>query len=224
MQSNGHQVTSMLDLAALERDLRAQVRGEVRFDEGSRALYTTDASNYRQVPLGVVVPRDADDVVNAVAICQRYGAPLLSRGGGTSLAGQTCNVAVIMDMSKYMHTILDLDAEKRLARVQPGLVLDDLRNAAEQHGLTFGPDPQRASASHRRSGSPDLRYYQQFFRPSEHAPHTNCCRSYHQACSDYAWRDRDQRSDRVALPRYADRPAPDLAGRGPGVFRHLDQG
>ena len=146
VRSNGHQATPMLDLAALERDLRAQVRGEVRFDEGSRALYTTDASNYRQVPLGVVVPRDVDDVVNAVAICQRYGAPLLSRGGGTSLAGQTCNVAVIMDMSKYMHDILELDAEKRLARVQPGLVLDDLRNAAEQHGLTFGPDP----ATHNR--------------------------------------------------------------------------
>ena len=134
------------DLASLEHALREKVRGEVRFDEGSRALYTTDASNYRQVPLGVVLPKDAEDVVETVAICRRFHAPLLSRGGGTSLAGQTCNVAVIMDMSKYMHTILELDPQKRLARVQPGLILDDLRHAAEQHGLTFGPDP----ATHNR--------------------------------------------------------------------------
>ncbi|MGH2480667.1 MAG: FAD-binding oxidoreductase, partial [Ktedonobacteraceae bacterium] len=137
---------SPLDLTALEHALREKVRGEVRFDEGSRALYTTDASNYRQVPLGVVLPKDAEDVVETVAICRRFQAPLLSRGGGTSLAGQTCNVAVIMDMSKYMHTILELDPHTRLARVQPGLILDDLRHAAEQHGLTFGPDP----ATHNR--------------------------------------------------------------------------
>lgn len=141
-----HADSSAIDTVALERDLRADVRGEVRFDEGSRALYTTDASNYRQVPLGVVLPRDAEDVVATVAICRRYGAPLLNRGGGTSLAGQTCNVAVIMDMSKYMHGILEMDAPRRLARVQPGLVLDDLRHAAEQYGLTFGPDP----ATHNR--------------------------------------------------------------------------
>jgi FAD/FMN-containing dehydrogenase/Fe-S oxidoreductase len=133
--------TSPRKLDALERELRARIRGEVRFDEGSRALYSTDASNYRQVPLGVVLPKDAEDVVETVAICRRYGAPVLSRGGGTSLAGQTCNVAVVMDMSKYMHHILELDPEKRLARVQPGLILDHLRHAAEQYGLTFGPDP-----------------------------------------------------------------------------------
>lgn len=133
--------TAVLDLVALERELRIRVRGEVRFDEGTLALYTTDASNYRQVPLGVVLPLDADDVVETVAVCHQHGAPLLSRGGGTSLAGQTCNAAVIMDMSKYMHHLLELDVQKRLARVQPGLILDHLRHAAEQHGLTFGPDP-----------------------------------------------------------------------------------
>lgn len=133
--------TSILDLAALTRDLRTRVRGEVRFDEGSRALYTTDASNYRQIPLGIVFPKDSEDVLETVAICHQYGAPLLSRGGGTSLAGQTCNAAVIMDMSKYMHHILELDVQKQIARVQPGLILDHLRQAAERYDLTFGPDP-----------------------------------------------------------------------------------
>ena len=132
---------STIDVSGLERDLRAVVRGEVRFDEGSRALYTSDASNYRQIPIGVVLPRDTNDVVETVSICHRYGAPILARGGGTSLAGQCCNVAVVIDMSKYMNNILELNAQERWARVQPGLILDDLRNAAEQHHLTFGPDP-----------------------------------------------------------------------------------
>ncbi len=134
------------DLAAgraeeLAAELRGHVRGEVRFDDGSRALYATDASNYRQVPIGVVLPRDVEDVVEAVAICRRYGAPVLPRGGGTSLAGQTCNVAVVIDMSKYMNQVLELDPERGRARVQPGTVLDDLRDAAELHHLTFAPDP-----------------------------------------------------------------------------------
>jgi FAD/FMN-containing dehydrogenase/Fe-S oxidoreductase len=134
--------TSMaLDLETLAAELRAEIRGEVRFDAGSRALYATDGSNYRQVPLGVVIPRDTDDVIHAVAAARRQGAPLLSRGGGTSLAGQCCNVAVVMDFSKYMHRVLELDPQKRLARVEPGCVLDDLRHAAEEHHLTFGPDP-----------------------------------------------------------------------------------
>jgi FAD/FMN-containing dehydrogenase len=121
--------------------LRVTVRGEVRFDRGSRALYATDASNYRQVPIGVVVPQDAEDVAHTVSACRRFGAPILSRGGGTSLAGQCCNAGVVIDMSKYMHAILELDANRRRARVQPGLVLDTLRDAAERHHLTFGPDP-----------------------------------------------------------------------------------
>ncbi len=121
--------------------LRATVRGSVRFDAGSRALYATDASNYRQVPIGVVVPRDIADVEATVAACHRFGAPILSRGGGTSLAGQCCNVAVVMDMSRWLDDIIDLDPEARRATVQPGVVLDHLRDAAEKHGLTFGPDP-----------------------------------------------------------------------------------
>jgi len=122
-------------------DLRQVVRGEVRFDDGSRALYATDGSNYRQVPIGVVIPRDADDVIRAVDVCRRHGAPIFGRGGGTSLAGQCCNVAVVFDFSKYMNRVLEIDPHQRLARVQPGTILDDLRHAAEAHGLTFGPDP-----------------------------------------------------------------------------------
>jgi FAD/FMN-containing dehydrogenase/Fe-S oxidoreductase len=130
-----------IDIAALEADLRACVRGEVRFDAGSRAIYAADASNYRQVPLGLVIPEDADDVVAAVAACRRHGAPIVSRGGGTSLCGQTCNVAVVLDYSKRMNRILAIDPEARTARVEPGLVLDRLRDAAGEHGLTFAPDP-----------------------------------------------------------------------------------
>ncbi|HEY4049141.1 MAG TPA: FAD-binding and (Fe-S)-binding domain-containing protein [Acidobacteriaceae bacterium] len=125
----------------LEQRLREKVRGEVRFDASSRALYAVDASNYRQVPIGLVVPLDIADVQATVAACREYGAPLLSRGGGTSLAGQCCNVAVVMDFSKYMHAILELDPVTRSARVQPGIVLDMLRDAAEKHALTFAPDP-----------------------------------------------------------------------------------
>jgi FAD/FMN-containing dehydrogenase/Fe-S oxidoreductase len=132
---------SNVDTEALAAELRQRIQGEVRFDSGSRALYATDGSNYRQTPIGVVIPKTVEDVVETVAAARRYGAPVLARGGGTSLAGQCCNVAVVMDFSKYMHYILELDPTNRRARVQPGLVLDDLRDAAEQHHLTFGPDP-----------------------------------------------------------------------------------
>jgi len=126
---------------ALEEKLRQVVRGEVRFDQASRALYATDASNYRQVPIGLVLPLDEADVAATVAACRELGAPVLSRGGGTSLSGQCCNVAVVMDFSKYMHSILELDPARKYARVQPGIVLDRLRDAAEVHDLTFAPDP-----------------------------------------------------------------------------------
>ena len=137
---------SQWNSAALESALRREIRGEVRFDNGSRALYATDGSNYRQVPIGVVVPRDNDDVIAAVSICRANGVPVLCRGGGTSLAGQCCNVAVVLDFSKYMAQILEVDPQRRMARVQPGVILDQLRSAAEKHRLTFAPDP----ASHSR--------------------------------------------------------------------------
>ncbi len=131
---------------ALESELRRQVRGEVRFDTASRALYATDGSNYRQVPIGVVLPRDTQDVIAAVAVCRKFGAPLLPRGCGTSLAGQCCNVAVVVDFTRHMNQILELDPVRKIARIQPGVVLDNLRNAAEKYHLTFGPDP----ATHNR--------------------------------------------------------------------------
>ncbi len=130
-----------VDAMALADALRRHVRGEVRFDDGSRALYAVDGSSYRQVPIGVVVPRDVDDVIAAISLSREYGAPILCRGGGTSLAGQCCNVAVVLDFSKYMAEIIEIDPERRLARVQPGVILDHLRNAAEKHHLTFAPDP-----------------------------------------------------------------------------------
>ena len=133
--------SSLDDPLGLAESLRKNLRGDVRFDNQSRALYATDGSNYRQVPIGVVLPRDADDVLAAIALCREFGAPLLCRGGGTSLAGQCCNVAVILDFSKYMANILEIDPARRIARVQPGVVLDHLRNAAEKYHLTFGPDP-----------------------------------------------------------------------------------
>ena len=133
--------SAVVDRAALGDALGRRVRGEVRFDNGSRALYATDGSNYRQVPIGVVLPRDVDDVLATISIAHEFGAPILCRGGGTSLAGQCCNVAVVLDFSKYMAGILEIDPERRIARVQPGVVLDDLRNAAERHHLTFAPDP-----------------------------------------------------------------------------------
>jgi FAD/FMN-containing dehydrogenase/Fe-S oxidoreductase len=129
------------DMTALAADLQRSLRGEVRFDDGHRALYSTDASNYRQVPIGVVFPCDAEDVEAAVAVCRRHGAPILGRGGGTSLAGQGCNTAVVLDFSRHMKGVIDLDPGRRTARVRPGTVLDDLRAAAAPHGLTFGPDP-----------------------------------------------------------------------------------
>jgi FAD/FMN-containing dehydrogenase/Fe-S oxidoreductase len=122
-------------------ELTRAVDGEVRFDEGSRHLYANDASLYRQVPIGVVIPRHADDVLSALAVCRTHGAPVLGRGGGTALAGQSVNAAVMFDFSKYMNQILDLDVDARTARVQPGVICDQLRGAAGKHGLTFAPDP-----------------------------------------------------------------------------------
>jgi len=129
------------DTKKLEAALRACIEGEVRFDDGSRALYAADASNYRQTPIGVVIPRTVEDVIRTVRLCHEYGAPVLSRGGGTSLCGQCCNVAVVMDFSKYLNRVLEIDVQAKTARVQPGVVLDDLRHAAEKLGLTFAPDP-----------------------------------------------------------------------------------
>src|ERR1700676_3165167 len=131
LSSHAKPVDSFSQAAELENELKRAVKGEVRFDRGSRALYSSDGSNYRQIPIGLVVPRDDDDVIATVAACRKFSAPVLPRGAGTSLAGQTCNVAVILDFTKYMNKILEIDPERGFARVQPGVVLDTLRNRAE---------------------------------------------------------------------------------------------
>jgi FAD/FMN-containing dehydrogenase/Fe-S oxidoreductase len=130
-----------LDLRGLERDLRKLVRGEVHFEDAYRAMYSTDAANYRQVPIAVVLPKDADDAQKAMMTCHKYGAPVTPRGGGTSLTGASCNAAVVFDYSKYMNRILEIDPQRQIAIVEPGVVLDDIRNAVDKYQLTVGPAP-----------------------------------------------------------------------------------
>src|SRR4051794_17009801 len=122
-------------------DLVAAVDGEVRFDPGSRGAYSTDASNFRQVPIGVVVPRTIAAAEAAVAVCRQHGAPIVSRGGGTSLAGQCTNEAVVLDFSKYCNRLLSVDPVARTCVVEPGIVLDELNRQLEPTGLRFGPEP-----------------------------------------------------------------------------------
>ena len=131
----------MVDFQRLAIALSDELSGEVRFGAGMRAAYAADASNYRQVPIGVVLPRSVEDIVAAMRICAAHGVPVLARGGATSLNGQTVNVAVVIDCSKYLDRVLSIDAQARHARVEPGVVCDALRDAAEAHGLTFAPDP-----------------------------------------------------------------------------------
>lgn len=130
-----------LDVSALSKELEAALEGEVRFEIGDKALYATDSSNYRQVPIGIVIPKSRSDVIKAVEICHRHHAPVLPRGGGTSLAGECCNTAVVIDFSKYLNRVLEIDPVRRVARVEPGCILDHLREEAAKYGLTFGPDP-----------------------------------------------------------------------------------
>ncbi|MGH3213843.1 MAG: FAD-binding and (Fe-S)-binding domain-containing protein [Trebonia sp.] len=133
--------TSPAALERLERDLAASVDGEVRFDAGTRGAYSTDGSNFRQVPIGVVLPRTVEAGAAAVAVCRAHGVPLLSRGGGTSLAGQCTNTAVVIDWSKYCDRVLEVDAEQRTCVVEPGIVLDVLNDQLKPAGLRFGPEP-----------------------------------------------------------------------------------
>ncbi|WNI23218.1 FAD-binding and (Fe-S)-binding domain-containing protein [Streptomyces sp. ITFR-16] len=132
-------------ITALARELRSAVRGEVAFDAAARALTTMDASNYRRVPLGVVAPRDAEDIAAALAVCREHRVPVVPRGGGTSIAGQATGTGVVLDLTRHLRAIVGLDPAARTAVVQPGVVLDDLRAAAAPHGLTFGPDPSTHS-------------------------------------------------------------------------------
>ena len=131
----------MVSHASFERELRRVIEGEVRFDRGTAAVYSTDSSNYRQVPVGVVIPRHEEDVAHALRLARENSVPILARGGGTSLAGQTCNTALVLDFSKYMNAIGRIDRNLGLAVVQPGVVQAHLNAALVPYGLFFAPDP-----------------------------------------------------------------------------------
>jgi FAD/FMN-containing dehydrogenase/Fe-S oxidoreductase len=131
-----------IDVRALEADLRRACEGEVRFDSTTRAIYSTDAGNYRQIPIGITIPRSRDEVVQIMKVCHAHGAPILPRGAATSLAGQCCNVAIVIDMAKYLTRVIEVDPRRRLARVEPGVRLDVVRDQIEErYGLTYAPDP-----------------------------------------------------------------------------------
>jgi FAD/FMN-containing dehydrogenase len=130
-----------VDTGKLQRALIEAVDGEIRFDAGSRGAYAHDGSNYRQPPIGVVVPKTADAAVAGVRVCRDFGVPVLSRGGGTSLAGQCCNEAVVIDWTKYCHQVISVDPGGRTAIVQPGIALDKVNDAVKKYGLMVGPKP-----------------------------------------------------------------------------------
>src|SRR5579872_6314794 len=136
---------ALVDAAALQRELERQIEGEVRFDQISRALYSTDASVYQIRPLGVVIPKTRQDIVNTIQICHRFRCPLTMRGGGTSQAGQAIGDGVQVDTSKYFNRVLEINVQERWARVEPGVVLDELNAQLAPHGLRFAPDISTAS-------------------------------------------------------------------------------
>src|SRR5690349_13529016 len=140
-----HANPRLVDAAAFERELKAQIEGEVRFDAVSRALYSTDASVYQIVPLAIVVPRTVDDLVRTVEIARRHGCSITARGGGTSQAGQAIGAGLQVDTSKYLNRILEVSVERREAWVEPGVVLDELNAHLKPHGLRFAPDISTAS-------------------------------------------------------------------------------
>jgi len=143
--AGGMYAQTTVDVSGLERALRSAVRGEVRFDAAAKALYANDASNFRQVPIGAVVPKTLDDIVATHRVCARFGAPILNRGGGTSLSGETVNYAVVIDNSKYLTAGGPIDADQRLVTAEPGVINEQLNRATGEHNLVFGPDPSSHS-------------------------------------------------------------------------------
>ena len=137
--------TDVVDFGAFATELQKNIAGDVRFDDLTRELYSTDASNYRITPLGVVIPRDINDVIAAHQIAYKHRVPILPRGGGTALAGQSVGVAMVIDFSRYIRRVTSVNAEARTVRVQSGLVLADLNKQISPLGLMFGPDPASAS-------------------------------------------------------------------------------
>ena len=136
------------ELGAIGERLKGRIAGEIRMDRYNRLMYSTDASMYQMMPVGVVVPKNADDVEAAMATAKEFGIPVMPRGGGTGLAGKTTNHALVIDFSKYMRNVIEISPEERWARVQPGIVNNHLSAAVRQYGLMYGPDPvasQRAT-------------------------------------------------------------------------------
>ena len=138
---NAHTPAFHPALDGLIQQLVADLDGECDFSAAGVALYTSDASNYRQIPLGVVYPKSSDDIVRVCRLCQQHAIPVLMRGGGTSQNGQCVNEALVLDCSRYMTRVIDIDVENQTALVEPGIICDSLKAHAEQYGLTFGPDP-----------------------------------------------------------------------------------
>src|SRR5687767_3981895 len=134
-----------VDVTGLERALRTALAGEVRFDRVTRALYSTDASVYQIEPLGIVIARTRDDIIHTVRLCDEFRCPLTLRGGGTSQAGQAVGTGVILDTSKHVNRLLEIDPVRQVARVEPGIVLDELNAQLKPHGLRFAPDISTAS-------------------------------------------------------------------------------
>ena len=133
------------DTRELVEELRRSVTGEVRFDKMTRMLYSTDASIYQIEPVGVVLPKSADDVIAVLEAAHRYNLPVLPRGGGTSLAGQTVANAIVMDFSRHMRDVLEVNEEEGWVRAQPGIILDELNHKIASSGMFFTPDPSTSS-------------------------------------------------------------------------------
>ncbi len=158
------QLEPRIDASALEGELRKQLEGEVRFDAISRALYSTDASVYKIRPLGVVIPKTREDIVRMVEICGRFRCPITMRGGGTSQAGQAIGEGIQVDTSKYYNRLLEVNAEERWARVEPGIVLDELNAQTGSAGAAL-----RAGYFHRQPRDHRRHDGQQFLRRAQRA-------------------------------------------------------
>ena len=143
-------------------ELGEHTSGTLRTDEYSRILYSTDASMYQIEPLGVAIPRTQDDLQSAVELAAKYAVPILPRGAGSSLGGQAVGEALILDCSRWLDSIIDIDPESRTATVEPGVVLSTLNSASAQYGLTFGPDPASAERAPTWAAWPAFRWASRF--------------------------------------------------------------
>ncbi len=219
--------------AALLDHLRRNVDGEVRFDEAARKLYSTDASIYQIEPLGVVMPRTIDALATAVQIAVEMHVPIMPRGGGTSLSGQSIGAGVVIDCSKYLNRILDIDPAGMTARVQPGVVLDQLNRAAAVHGLHVRP-----GCRHRQPGQPRRHDRQQLGRlaPSSTARPSTTSGGFDVILTDGSraelgplsaadWRQREDRTFLGAIYRgvrtAVEEAAPEIAQRFPRILRRV---